>query len=74
MHEPSNPNRVIRFGVFEVDLQEAELRQSGSRQKLSPQAFEVLRAMLERPGGSSPEKSSESVYGPEIQRSTTNST
>ncbi len=45
----SNPDRIIRFGVFEVDLQEAELRQSGLRQKLSPQAFEVLRALLERP-------------------------
>jgi len=50
MHASSNSNRIIRFGVFEVDLQEAELRQSGLRQKLSPQAFEVLRAMLERPG------------------------
>jgi Tol biopolymer transport system component/DNA-binding winged helix-turn-helix (wHTH) protein len=50
MHASSNPDRIIRFGVFEVDLQEAELRQSGLRQKLSPQAFEVLRAMLERPG------------------------
>jgi len=49
MHASSNSNRIIRFGVFEVDLQEAELRQSGLRQKLSPQAFEVLRAMLERP-------------------------
>lgn len=44
------PDHIIRFGVFEVDLREAELRQSGMRQKLSPQAFEVLRAMLERPG------------------------
>src|SRR5215471_12891332 len=50
MEAPSNPDRIIRFGVFEVDLKEAELRQSGLRQKLSPQAFEVLRAMLERPG------------------------
>ena len=50
MQAPSNPNHIIRFGVFEVDLHEAELRQSGLRQKLSPQAFEVLCAMLERPG------------------------
>src|ERR1700739_2135398 len=50
MHASSNPDRIIRFGVLEVDLREAELRQSGLRQKLSPQAFEVLRAMLERPG------------------------
>lgn len=50
MHASYNPDRIIRFGVFEVDLREAELRQSGLRQKLSPQAFDVLRAMLERPG------------------------
>ena len=50
MQASSNPNPIIRFGVFEVDLQQAELRHSGLRQKLSPQAFEVLRAMLERPG------------------------
>jgi len=49
MEAPSNSNRIIRFGVFEVDLREGELRRSGLRQKLSPQAFEVLRAMLERP-------------------------
>jgi Tol biopolymer transport system component/DNA-binding winged helix-turn-helix (wHTH) protein len=50
MQASSNPNSIIRFGVFEVDLQQAELRHSGLRQKLSPQTFEVLRAMLERPG------------------------
>lgn len=50
MQGSSLPDHIIRFGVFEVDLQEAELRRSGLRQKLSPQAFEVLRAMLERPG------------------------
>ena len=50
MPAPSDSNRIVRFGVFEVDLQEAELRRSGLRQKLSPQAFEVLRALLKRPG------------------------
>ena len=50
MQRPDVPDHPIRFGVFEVDLREAELRHSGLRQKLSPQAFEVLRAMLERPG------------------------
>ena len=50
MHGSFVPDHIIRFGVFEVDLREAELRHSGLRLKLSPQAFEVLRAMLERPG------------------------
>ena len=46
MQVSPNPNRIIRFGVFEVDLQQAELRHSGLRQKLSPQAFEVLRVIV----------------------------
>src|SRR6478672_8616926 len=50
MHGSSLPDHIVRFGVFEVDLREAELRRSGLHQKLSPQAFEALRAMLERPG------------------------
>ena len=45
-----SPSRKLRFGVFEVDLREAELRRSGLRQKLGPQAFELLRALLERQG------------------------
>jgi DNA-binding winged helix-turn-helix (wHTH) protein len=42
--------RVIRFGVFEVDLQEGELRKSGVRIKLQEQPFVVLAILLERPG------------------------
>src|SRR5215469_7895806 len=50
MQASPSPNRIIRFSVFEIDLQESELRRLGLRQKLSPQAFEVLKALLERPG------------------------
>jgi Tol biopolymer transport system component/DNA-binding winged helix-turn-helix (wHTH) protein len=44
------PNEVLRFGVFEVDLVRSELRRSGLRLKLAPQPFDLLRALLERPG------------------------
>lgn len=43
-------SRVIRFGSFEVDLQEAELRKSGIRIKLQDQPFQILTMLLERPG------------------------
>ena len=43
------PSRVVKFGLFEVNLEVAELRKSGMRQKLVGQPFEVLRALLERP-------------------------
>jgi TonB family protein len=41
--------RIVKFGVFEVDLEAGEVRKSGMRQKLAGQAFEVLRLLLERP-------------------------
>src|SRR5437764_353879 len=45
---PSAP-RVVRFGVFEVDLNTGELRKAGLRQKLTGQPFQVLQALLEHP-------------------------
>ena len=42
-------SRIIKFGVFEVDLDAGELRKSGMRQKLGGQPFEVLRLLLEHP-------------------------
>lgn len=42
--------RVVRFAVFEADLQARELRKHGLRIKLQNQPFEVLAALLERPG------------------------
>ena len=40
----------LRFGPFDVDLNTRELRKSGVRVKLSGQPFEILTALLERPG------------------------
>jgi eukaryotic-like serine/threonine-protein kinase len=50
MQVPADKSRVVRFGVFEVDLQEAELRKSGIRIKLQEQPFQILAMLLERPG------------------------
>lgn len=40
----------MRFGVFEVDLAAGEVRKAGLRQRLTGQPFQLLRALLERPG------------------------
>ena len=49
MQTMPSPSRVLKFGVFEVDLQAKELRRSGMRQKLAGQPFQVLQLLLERP-------------------------
>jgi TolB-like protein/DNA-binding winged helix-turn-helix (wHTH) protein/Tfp pilus assembly protein PilF len=45
---PNQP-RVVKFGVFEVDLTAGEVRKAGMKQKLAGQPFQVLQALLERP-------------------------
>jgi len=42
--------RIIRFGTFEVNLQTGELRKGGQKLRLQEQPFQVLTALLERPG------------------------
>src|SRR6266576_6164298 len=42
-------SRVLKFGVFEVNLQAGEVRKAGMRQKLAGQPFQVLQALLEHP-------------------------
>jgi TolB-like protein/DNA-binding winged helix-turn-helix (wHTH) protein len=49
MDQAPHQSRVLKFGVFEVDLEGGELRKSGVRQRLTGQPFEVLRLLLERP-------------------------
>ena len=47
----ANPSsRIIRFSTFELNLQTGELRQQGQKLKLQEQSFQVLAALLERPG------------------------
>jgi TolB-like protein/DNA-binding winged helix-turn-helix (wHTH) protein/Flp pilus assembly protein TadD len=45
---PNQP-QVLKFGIFEVDLQAGEVRKAGMKQKLAGQPFQVLQALLERP-------------------------
>jgi cholera toxin transcriptional activator len=48
---PSNREaRLLRFGVFEVDLDAGELRKNGARIRLQEQPFQVLTALLQKAG------------------------
>jgi len=42
-------SRILKFGVFEADLEAGELRKSGMRLKLAAQSFQVLQLLLEHP-------------------------
>src|SRR5712672_4310322 len=50
MGTPATSARIVRFGIFEVDLNALELRKNGLRLKLSEQPFQILVMLLERPG------------------------
>jgi len=41
--------RVIRFGVFEADLDSGELRRRGARVRLQERPFRILATLLSRP-------------------------
>lgn len=42
--------RVVRFGIFEADLEGAELRRRGSRVRIQERPFRILETLLSRPG------------------------
>jgi len=46
----TDAKQAIRFGTFEVDPRAGELRRNGSRDKLQDQPFQVLPALLDKPG------------------------
>src|SRR3981081_1108168 len=50
MGTPATSARIVRFGIFEVDLNALELRKNGLRLKLPEQPFQILTMLLERPG------------------------
>ncbi len=50
MPQSSPAGRVVRFGVFAVDLAAGELRKNGARIRLQEQPFQILAILLERPG------------------------
>lgn len=47
----ATPAPIVGFSVFEVDLERRELRRHGRRVHLQDKPFELLTALLERPGG-----------------------
>ena len=48
--DATQPGGTARFGVFELDLSTGELRKSGVKVRLQEQPFQVLRALVEKPG------------------------
>jgi DNA-binding winged helix-turn-helix (wHTH) protein len=46
----SSRPRLIRFGVFELDVRSGELRKSGARVPLQDQPLKLLECLLEHPG------------------------
>jgi DNA-binding winged helix-turn-helix (wHTH) protein len=47
---PSGASRLVRFGVFELDVRSGDLRKAGTRLNLAEQPLQILIALLERPG------------------------
>jgi DNA-binding winged helix-turn-helix (wHTH) protein/Tol biopolymer transport system component len=47
---PTATPRIVRFGVFEVNLDKAGLRKHGLRVRIQEQPYQILSALLERPG------------------------
>lgn len=50
MAVPQSNRRLVRFGVFELDLSAGELRKNGVKLRLQGQPFQVLALLLERSG------------------------
>ena len=50
MSESAHAPRIVRFGVFDVDMQAGQLCKAGLRVKLQEQPFQFLAVLLERPG------------------------
>ena len=50
MSAPASTSKLVQFGVFELDLQKAELRRQGVRIKLQEQSLKALQVLLEHPG------------------------
>ena len=50
MQEPATASARLRVGEFEVDLRCGEVRRNGDKIKLQQRPFQILSALLERPG------------------------
>src|SRR5206468_2789667 len=45
-----NAHRILRFGVFELDVRTGELRKHGVKLRVQGKPLQVLQALVERPG------------------------
>ena len=50
MANPADSAQIVRFGEFELDLRTGELRTNGQRLILQEKPFQLLTALVERPG------------------------
>jgi tetratricopeptide (TPR) repeat protein len=50
VEQAARSTRLLRFGVYELDLEAGELRKSGHRVGLQEQPFQVLALLLAHPG------------------------
>jgi len=50
LQQRTQTNRLVRFGSFELDLQEGKLTKTGARIRLQQQPFRILALLLEHPG------------------------
>ncbi len=50
MPVPATGSARLRVGEFEVDLRCGEVRRNGDKVKLQERPFQILAALLERPG------------------------
>lgn len=66
MTETASPqNRKARFSVFELDFQTGELRKSGLKISLRPQASRILAVLVARPGELvTRDELKDSIWGP----------
>lgn len=48
--QPTRRRAVVRFGLYEVDLDSGEMRKAGLKIQVQPQPLKVLEALLEHPG------------------------
>jgi cholera toxin transcriptional activator len=50
MNNGDRSRNIVRFGVFEADLETGELRKNGARVPLQSQPFQVCAILLKRSG------------------------
>jgi TolB-like protein/DNA-binding winged helix-turn-helix (wHTH) protein/Tfp pilus assembly protein PilF len=59
--------RILRFGAFELDVRNSQLRRGGVLVKLAPQQFRLLRCLAENPGHlSTREEIQQNIWGAEV--------